>query len=77
MSPTMNRTVTARETREMFRQLDLIKELTDLLRRTHFDVPYRTVYDAAGAEAVLRERLLGVALTDIEIEAPVLAEVGG
>ncbi len=66
----MTRTIPARETREMFRQLDRIKELTDLLRRAHFEVPYRTVYDAVGAEAALRERLLGVALADIEIEAP-------
>ena len=65
-------TITARETREMFAQLDRIRELTDLLRHKHFDVPYKIVYDAVGAEAALRERLHSVAFTDIEIEVPVL-----
>ena len=52
-----------------FRHLDSLKELTDLLRRAHFDVPYRVVYEAVGAEVNLRNLLLDAAVTGVEVEA--------
>jgi hypothetical protein len=67
------RTITGREVREILANLDRVKELTDLLRRAHFEVPYKIIYDAVGAEIYLRNKLLEVALVDVEVEAaPVL-----
>jgi hypothetical protein len=70
------RIITHREVREILTNLDRIKELTDLLRRAHFEVPYTIVYDAVGAEISLRNKLLEVALVDVEVEAaPVFRRV--
>lgn len=67
MTSDMN-TLSARDIRLILAHLDDVKKLTDLLRRAHFEVPYRTVYDAAGGEAMIRETLLRVAIGDVEVE---------
>jgi hypothetical protein len=61
-------TLSARDMRNILTHLDDIKELTDLLRRAHFEVPYKAVYGAAGGEAAIRELLIGAAITEITIE---------
>ena len=61
-------TLTQSDLRALIRDLDRVKELTDLLRRTHFNVDYKTVYNAAGAEANIREKILSVALADVGVE---------
>jgi hypothetical protein len=66
-------TLSAVGIRRIFLYLDNIRELTDLLRRAHFDVPEDIVYGAVGGEASIRELLLNVALADIEVE-PTMVE---
>lgn len=62
--------LSASDMRRVLSGLDRIKELTDLLRRAHYDVPYHTVYGAVGAEMTIRETLYGASLSDITIEPP-------
>jgi hypothetical protein len=64
----MMNTLTQSDLRAILRSLDAVKELTDLLRRAHYDVDYKTVYNAAGAEANIREKILSVALADVAVE---------
>jgi hypothetical protein len=59
------------DVRAAIRCLDNIKELTDLLRAAHYEVPMRQVYAAAASEKGLRDLLLGAALCDVELEARV------
>lgn len=61
-------TISSRNMRNIVTLLDSIKELTDLLRRAHFEVPYSLVRNAACAEATIREFLLAAALSDITVE---------
>jgi hypothetical protein len=68
----MTNALTAADVRRILNSLDQIKELTDLLRRAHMDVPHDTVYGAAGGESVIREILLKAVLADVEVE-----QIGG
>lgn len=61
-------TLSARDMRSILSHLDDVKKLTDLLRRAHYDVPYKTVYGAAGGEAAIRELLYRAALGEVAIE---------
>lgn len=61
-------TLTARELRHLLDDTAKIEELTNLLRQKHFEVPYEAVYGAVGAVANIRDRLLRVGLTDVEVE---------
>lgn len=61
-------TMTAAQMRTILVHLDSIKELTDRLRREHFDVPWALVAGAAGGEQVIRSLLYGAALADVGIE---------
>jgi hypothetical protein len=64
----MTNALTAHDIRGMVRQLDRIKELTELLRYKHFEVPCEKVYGAAGAEDGLRATLMRVCLQDVAVE---------
>jgi len=64
----MTRTIPASDMRRLEAHLDVIKELTDLLRDAHFDVPGTVVYRAVGAEAAIRKMLLDASLTDVSVE---------
>jgi hypothetical protein len=66
-------TLTSRDVRHMLDDIRRIEELTNLLRRAHYDVPYRTVYDAVGGAANIRAKLLDLALTDVQVEAAPMA----
>lgn len=61
-------TLSVRDLRCILSHLDDVKELTDLLRRAHYEVPYKTVYGAAGGEAAIRELLYRAALAEVAIE---------
>jgi len=61
-------TLTADDLRAIFRGLDRIKALTDMLRYAHFDVPASPVYIAAGAEEDIRTRLMRAAIVDVGVE---------
>lgn len=61
-------TLRALEMRYLLDDIAKIEELTNLLRHKHFDVPFRTVYDAVGAVGNIRDRLLRVALADVAVE---------
>lgn len=62
-------TITSSDMRHIFAHLDHIKELTDLLRRAHFEVPFKLVYDAAGGESAIREILIGAAISEVAVES--------
>jgi hypothetical protein len=64
----MTTTLSAHDIRGMVRQLDRIKELTELLRHAHYEVPVEKVYGAAGAEDGLRATLMRVCLQDVAVE---------
>ncbi len=64
----MTNKLTAMDMRRTLKQLDRIKELTELLCHDYFDVPCEKVYGAAGAEAGIRETLMRVCLQDVAVE---------
>lgn len=61
-------TITSHDMRHIIAHLDSIKELTDLLRRAHFEVPYNLVYGAAGGESAIRDMLLRTCVSAVEVE---------
>ena len=63
-------TLTQSDLRQIVRDLDRVKELTDLLRRSNYDLDFKTVYNAAAGESRIREQILSVALADVGIEPP-------
>jgi hypothetical protein len=69
----MNNTLTASDVRAVLKGLDRIKVLTELLRHAHLSVPAELVFGAIGAEATIRQTLLTVAVSAIEVEPVSLA----
>ena len=61
-------TLSAYDVRRLLGHLDRVRELTDLLRRAHLDVPAELVYGAAGGEAKAREILLAASVGEVAVE---------
>lgn len=62
-------TITAHDVRRILDKLNEIDELLLILRKGHFDVPYRPVYDSVGAVGVIRSLICRAALTDVAVES--------
>jgi hypothetical protein len=60
--------LTRHDVRQILASLDNIRALTDLLRHKHFDVDYRTVYDAVGGEAHIRGLLVEATVSEVALE---------
>jgi hypothetical protein len=66
-------TLTSRDVRAMLDALARISELTSLLRGAHYGVHVGTVYHAAAAVDIIRDKLLAASITDIAVEAAPMA----
>lgn len=67
-------TISAADMRRVLAQLDRVKELTDLLRRAHPDVPHHMVYAASGSLEGARAMLTRACITNIAVEPVEQAE---